>query len=68
MNILYHNKTFIVHYSPPASPLIGDENTVQAALEGIKSVRALTTAGTFTRVLRAALPAFICATLRRRSR
>jgi len=46
MNILYHNKTFIVHYSPPASPLIGDENTVQGALEGDKSVRALTTAAT----------------------
>lgn len=46
MNILYHNKNFIVHQSPPVNPAIGDENTVQAALEGDKSVRALTTAAT----------------------
>lgn len=46
MNILYHRKDFIVSLSPPDPSRIDDENTVQAALEGEKEIRILTTAAT----------------------
>ncbi len=46
MNIIYHRKDFIVCLSPPDPPRIDDENTVQAALEGERGIRVLTTAAT----------------------
>lgn len=46
MNILYHSKSFIVHYSPPGDPGIADENAIQAVIQGEKAVRALTTTAT----------------------